>query len=144
VEGNPWTSAAEINLLDANGNPLPQSTFSLAYVDSQETSCANYAATNAFDGDPSTFWHTEWCNALPGQPHEIQIDLGSSQTLTALSYLPRQDGCDHGWIKQYEIYTSADSTNWGSPVAAGSFDYSARRKCKRAKRGLGKGREARS
>jgi hypothetical protein len=49
-------------------------------------------------------------------PHEIVIDLGTSYSLTAFQYLPRQDGCANGWIKQYEFYVS-------TPVASGNFDY---------------------
>jgi len=92
-------------------------------ADSQETSCYNGAAANAIDGNPSTMWVTQFCpGSVPG-PHEIRINLGVSHWLSALQYLPRQDGCSYGWIKQYEIYVSSDGVNWGTPVATGIFNY---------------------
>lgn len=104
-------------------NLVPQTGWTLKYADSQETSGENAPATNAFDGKTNTFWHTQWQAANPPPPHEIQINLGGSYTLNGFTYLPRQDGCSHGDIKQYEFYVSADGVNWGSPVAAGTFNY---------------------
>jgi hypothetical protein len=92
-------------------------------ADSQETSCYNGAAANAIDGNPSTMWVTQFCSGSPAPPHEIRINLGASHLLSALQYLPRQDGCSYGWIRQYEIYVSNDGVNWGTPVATGSFNY---------------------
>jgi lysophospholipase L1-like esterase len=97
--------------------------WTLKFVDSQETSCTNNAATKGFDGLSSTFWHTQFCNGSPAPPHEIQIDLGQYYTLTQFGYLPRQDGCSNGWIKGYEFYVSTDGVNWGTPVASGNFNY---------------------
>jgi hypothetical protein len=92
-------------------------------VDSQETQCYNGKAANAIDGNASTMWHTQFCGATPSTPHEIQINLGASYLLSAFQYLPRQDGCSNGWIKQYEFYVSSDGVNWGTPVASGTFNY---------------------
>jgi hypothetical protein len=97
-----------------------RSGWKLLFADSQQ---AAYPATNAFDGSTSTFWHTQYAGANPPPPHEIQIDLGAAQQLTGFVYVPRQDGCDNGTIKQYEFYVSADGVSWGSPVAAGNFNY---------------------
>ena len=105
------------------GALIPQSGWQVIYVDSQQTGCFNGAATNAIDGNTTTFWHTQFCGSSPPLPHEIQIDLGASYTLSAFQYLPRQDGSACGWIKQYEFYVSPDGINWGTPVAAGTFDY---------------------
>jgi len=105
------------------GALIPQSGWAVIYVDSQQTGCFNGAASNAIDGNPATFWHTQFCGASPPLPHEIQIDLGASYTLSAFQYLPRQDGSACGWIKQYEFYVSPDGINWGTPVTAGTFDY---------------------
>jgi len=107
------------------GSLIPQTVWSVAYVDSQEISCFNGAATNAIDGNTATFWHTQFCGADPSTPHEIQINLGASYQLTAFQYLPRQDGCGNGWIKQYAFYVSTDGVNWGTAVAAGTFNYGA-------------------
>jgi len=105
------------------GSVLAQTTWSILFVDSQETSCYNGAATNAIDGNTTTLWHTQFCGAAPPTPHEIQINLGASHSLTAFQYLPRQDGSSCGWINQYEFYVSTDGVNWGTPVASGNFNY---------------------
>ena len=80
-----------------------------------------HPATNVFDGNVGTIWHTEWVAELPLPPHEIQIDLGDSYAIDGFRYLPRQDGSENGWIGQYEFYVSADGSDWGVPVAAGVF-----------------------
>lgn len=105
------------------GALIQQSGWMVVYADSQETSCANGQASNAIDGNSATMWHTQLCNGSAPPPHEIQIDLGTTYTLSAFQYLTRQDGSSCGWINQYEFYVSPDGINWGSPVAAGTFDY---------------------
>jgi len=92
--------------------------WTLQYADSQETVGENGAATNAFDGLTSTYWHTQWLNAQPPPPHEIQINLGAPHDLNAFRYLPRQDGKTAGRISQYEFYVSSDGVNW---TAAGNL-----------------------
>ena len=116
-------SAVASAIFTINLSFVPQSGWTLKYVDSQETSGENAPATNAFDGKSTTFWHTQWKAANPPPPHEIQINLGGAYTLNGFTYLPRQDGCSHGMIKQYEFYVSTDGVNWGSPVASGTFNY---------------------
>ena len=100
---------------------IPKNGWVLRYCDSQEVVGENGAATNAFDGNASTIWHTEWLSADPAPPHEIQIDLGASYLISSFRYLPRQDGAVNGGIKQYEFYVSADGINWGTVSASGSF-----------------------
>jgi hypothetical protein len=81
----------------------------------------NGAATNAIDGNPNTFWHTQWYSANPPPPHEIQVNLGATYTLRGFRYLPRPPSSTHGRIGQYQFYVSTDGANWGSPVATGTF-----------------------
>ena len=100
---------------------IPHTGWTLKYVDSQELVGEDGAATNAFDGNRDTFWHTQWLTANPRPPHEIQIDLGKTYTISGFRYLPRQDDSPNGWIGQYEFYVSVDGVTWGSAVAAGTF-----------------------
>ena len=102
-------------------NVLPQTGWKLVSVDSQETVAANCKATNSFDGNALTMWHTQWYPTSTLPPHEIQIDLGQMVNLSGFHYLPRQDGGVNGRIGQYEFYASSDGTNWGSPLASGTF-----------------------
>jgi hypothetical protein len=122
--GPNYTSLAELNV---TGN-IARSGWSLKYADSQETYAENGAATNAFDGSNNTIWHTAYSTTDGGIapiPHEIQINLGSEHVVSSFTELPRQDGGVNGRIGQYEFYTSEDGTNWGGPVATGTFPDSA-------------------
>ena len=112
VNGNPWTSMAEMNLLSpvSNSPVIPQTGWSLRYVDSQQL--PNYAAVYAFDGNVNTFWHTQWSPSAPPPPHDIQIDLGQTYAIDGFRYLPRQDGSPNGRIGQYQFYVSMDGVNW--------------------------------
>ena len=126
VSGNPWTTVAELNVGVGSGTPPPppgriaQSSMSVKYVDSQETSSENTPGTNVLDGNRGTFWGTQWSSANPTPPHEIQLDLGKSYSVTDLYYLPRQDS-SNGRIAGYQVYVSADGTDWGAAVSAGTW-----------------------
>jgi hypothetical protein len=90
-------------------------------VDSEETSAENAQAANAVDGDPGTFWHTQWQDASPEHPHEVIIELSRACKIAGFNYLPRQDESDHGTIKDYEFYVSADGDDFGKPVKKGTL-----------------------
>ncbi|KPV57652.1 metalloprotease [Paenibacillus sp. A3] len=96
---------------------IPQTNWTLKYVDSYRL---YHEATKAFDGNINTYWHTDWNPDVP-LPHEIQIDLGATYSISKLRYLPRQDGQVNGTIKNYEFYVSNDGVNWGTAVATGAF-----------------------
>ena len=102
------------------GAAIPQGGWALVSVDSQETVGENGAAINAFDGNPSTIWHTQWFGGVAPLPHEIQINLGSMRDVSGFRYLPRQNS-QNGRITDYEFYVSVDGVNWGPPLAAGTF-----------------------
>jgi hypothetical protein len=91
-------------------------------VDSEETGAQNGYAANAVDGDPNTYWHTQWQSNSPGLPHEIIIELLPPTVIRGFRYLPRQDESDHGTIKDYEFYVSDEGTNFGQPVKKGTFE----------------------
>ena len=90
-------------------------------VDSQESSGENGAAVNAIDDNPQTKWHTKWSPSADPLPHQIQLDTGATHAISAVRYLPRQDGSANGRIGQYEVYVSTDGTTWGTAVATGTF-----------------------
>jgi hypothetical protein len=93
-------------------------------ADSEETAGEDGKGANAVDGDPNTLWHTQWQDATPACPHEIVIELTPAATIKGFTYLPRQDDSDHGNIKDYEFYVSADGDNFSQPVAKGTFENS--------------------
>ncbi len=91
-----------------------------AIADSQ---VSPHIAEEAIDTNISTFWKTLDSSSPTPYPHSIGLDLGSTQSISGVSYLPRQDGCVDGTALQYEVYLSTDNVNWFTQSAGGSFDY---------------------
>ena len=119
---DPTPAACIITVLqEFGGTIIPQTDWSLWYVDSEELIGEDGAAVNAFDGNVNTFWHTEWWASDRPPPHEVQIDVRLSYDIDGFRYLPRQDGGINGRIGQYEFYVSIDGSDWGEPVATGTF-----------------------
>jgi hypothetical protein len=88
-------------------------------ADSEDKESQN-TADKAIDGEPGTFWHTEWVKAKPGYPHEIVIDMQQSMDLSGFRMLPRQDMAN-GWFARYAFHVSQDGKIWGEPAAKGDF-----------------------
>jgi photosystem II stability/assembly factor-like uncharacterized protein len=102
----------------SNPADVPKKDWKLVYADSQQSGDpANYA----FDGKPATKWHTTWSPTETPFPHEIQIDLGRTYQVHTFTYLARQDGSPNGRVKNYELYISDNTSDWGNPVKTGSF-----------------------
>ena len=106
-----------------NPAEVPKDIWNLVYVDSEEV---NYPglATMSFDDDASTIWHTRWSTGSDPYPHEIQVDMGDLYLVSEFTVLNRQDG-QNGRIKDYELYISDDTENWGLPVAVGEWQNTA-------------------
>ena len=102
-------------------NAVPKTNWKLVFADSQETQCENGAAVNGFDANTITKWHTQYCPSTSPLPHEVQIDMGTGYLTNGFRYLPRQDGGTHGRIGQYEFYATNNLSNWGTPLATGTF-----------------------
>jgi len=119
------TESVSVSIL---GTPVPQANWKLVFVDSQEQQCENGAAVNAFDGNPATKWHTQYCPTTSQLPHEIQIDMGTSYLVDGFNYLPRQDGGVNGRIGQFEFYATNNLSSWGVPIATGIFTNDATQK----------------
>lgn len=79
---------------------------------------------HAIDGDPATFWHTNWSTTQDPMPHEIDVDLGRTLNLVGFRYLGRQDSAN-GRIDRYEFFTSLNGQQW-QRVKRGSFNNHAR------------------
>ena len=109
------------DMTEVNDSLLNKNTWELIKVDSEDKQGAGNRAINAFDGNPYSFWFTDWANDKPEHPHEIQIDLGDTAKIYAFKYLPRQDGKTNGNIVQYQFFAGNDSLNWGEPIVSGTF-----------------------
>ncbi|MGE5287069.1 MAG: discoidin domain-containing protein [Micromonosporaceae bacterium] len=116
----PFTSAAEIGLLGHPpvGPALPRVGWT-ATADSEASTA--FAASTVLDGNADTIWHTPYTGAIPPLPHSITIDMHTTQAVSALSYLPRQDTSLNGTIGRYSISVSNDGNSWSAPVASGKW-----------------------
>ena len=119
VNGNPWSSMAEFDLLNPAGAALSRTGWKFE-TDSQELQGENGAVANAFDGNPNTIWHTQWKLANPAPPHQVVIDMGAAQSFTGFRYTPRALG-GNGTVRRYRLFVSNDKLNWGVPVAQGDL-----------------------
>jgi len=80
-----------------------------------------YEGQKAIDNNFDTIWHTEWMKSKPKHPHDIQIDLGKPVDINGIMYMPRQDGLQYGWVREYAVYVSDTPDTWGDPIARGEF-----------------------
>ena len=63
-------------------------------------------AGKAIDGDPKTFWHSEY-NSKGPLPQTLTVDLGKPQRVKEVRVLQRQDG-GRCYITKYAVYLSRD------------------------------------
>ena len=116
----PWTSAAEINLLDGSRE---YSAFAiLASSEEPTVSWQDGRAVNAHDDDTQSIWHTRWnLDNPPSHPHHFTIDLQTNFDVHGLNYTPRQEeGMLNGNIGEHRIEISLDNQTW-TEVATGSW-----------------------
>ena len=120
INGRGWASAAELHVVGADGERLSRRGWK-ATTDSYETQSTRYTPgpDKVLDGDPTSWWHSQWLDGIPEHPHHVALDLGSVQTVKALHYLPAVIVNNNGMIRDYELHVSADGENWGEPVAEG-------------------------
>ncbi|HTI97551.1 MAG TPA: beta-galactosidase [Dongiaceae bacterium] len=107
LDGKPYAAVAELDLLDAAGNPISHNGWTVAYVDSEERQQEDGVAENAIDGQTANFWHTQWAAASPDHPHWLILNLGKAQTISGFRYVPRQDK-ETGRIKDYRVFVGND------------------------------------
>ncbi|WP_436492669.1 tyrosinase family protein [Actinokineospora sp. HUAS TT18] len=96
----------------------------VAFYSSQQT---GNPATYAVDGSTTTMWHTQYTPTVAQPPHELRLDLGSTKTVTALSYLPRQSGGLNGTIGQFAVDLSTNGTTWTTGASGTWADNSSRK-----------------
>jgi hypothetical protein len=116
VNGGPWTSLAEFNLLDLNSAVMSRA----GWVVSADSQATGYPAGSAVDGNSASIWHTPWSPSSLPMPHSLVVDLGSARSIGGFKVLPRQDTSSNGRIANWRLQTSADGIAWAT-VAQGTF-----------------------
>lgn len=95
-------------------------------VDSEERAFGGaYRKENAADGNPNTFWYTEYVAQAVPLPHTIVLELPHRYVVSRVTYLPRQDGAIDGTIVEYNIFIRDTTLAWGEPIASGAWAYDA-------------------
>ncbi len=146
----PWASAGEVDLTSTAPEPTPSATPDptpseptptptpsptltgvptrdqwLVTADSEELVGENGAAANVLDGDPATYWHTQWTNGVASLPHTLTIDTLVARRLSGLTVKPRLSATGaNGRIGSYRVELSSDGTTW-TIAATGAFADSA-------------------
>ena len=80
-------------------------------VTSEEPGEGNVA--HVFDGNPKTYWHTDWRNVHPDYPHAFTLDFGEMQNVVGVRLLPRADELN-GLIGKCRIELSQDGKTWAT------------------------------
>ncbi|MBP3354240.1 MAG: discoidin domain-containing protein [Bacteroidales bacterium] len=119
----------------ANDPRLDRSNWTIT-ASSEETTgegAGNGVATCIIDGNPATFWHSQWSGSEPAYPHWFMIDMKESKTFDQFEYVSRgagtgTEGENNGNIKNYQLYvseTALDASNLSNDnlVSSGTFTY---------------------
>ncbi len=107
-DGKPMAAVAELDLLDASGQPLPHTTWTIAYASSQEKGAEDGSAGNAIDGQTANAWITATSGTPAPYPHRLVIDLGAITKIGGLRYTPRAGAGTTGRIKTYRIFAGSN------------------------------------
>lgn len=74
-------------------------------------------APHAIDGDPASIWRT---TREDDQQH-LLVDMGRTQTVTGIRYLPPQDPPTEGSVGAFSLFVSDSIDDPGPPVVTGRF-----------------------
>jgi galactose oxidase len=102
---------------NAQSESLPRSDWTATASDASASSPVN----NVLDGDPATFWHSQWEGTPAPLPHTVTIDMKAARDVSGLGYLPRQDGNPNGRIGQFSVTASLDGVVFSAPVLVGTW-----------------------
>src|ERR1019366_3418298 len=75
-----------------------------AKIHADSEASGGYGADRAIDEDQGTMWHTPWNESAPDFPPELVVELAKPVKLAGITCLPRQDGSENGWIKDYAVF----------------------------------------
>lgn len=80
---------------------------------------------DAIDGNPSTYWHSDYQNAAKkAMPHYLLFDLQTAQTFQSFSYTGRSANVsDNGQMKEWELWAGNNAGSL-SKVGSGTLTFS--------------------
>jgi galactose oxidase len=124
-DNQPWTSAAEINVLGtpiAGGGSILDRSSWYASASSSEYPKLN-APGKVLDSNDASLWHSAWVDPADALPHTISLFFGgATNQVSGLIYKPRLDG-PNGRIGQFEVRISTNGRTFPAvtTVATGTF-----------------------
>jgi hypothetical protein len=104
-----------------NPDPYATSNWILTFSSQEATGEGppNGLASAILDGDPNTFWHSQWSGTAANPPHVLTIDMATSLLIKGFVFTQRQSLTRN--IKNMKVETSTNGTTWtvvpGSPFA---------------------------
>jgi len=106
VDPSPATRQVRVKY---NSIDLPKDDWTVSCI-SEETQHADQGCDNIIDGDPASYWNTEW-GVVTNYPHWVILDLGGMYNIDEIIYTPRPNK-SAGRIKDYKLYISHNDTDW--------------------------------
>ena len=106
---------------DQDDSIIPTTDFSFTCDNEQNPAQGSDGPiSNAFDGDTSTLWHSQYSPSIKALPATFTVDMGKEYKINKLTYVPRQSGGANGYITSYDLYVKkAESDDWTQVVTDG-------------------------
>lgn len=106
---------------DQDDSIIPTTDFSFTCDNEQNPAeGSDGPISNAFDGDTSTLWHSQYSPSIKALPATFTVDMGKEYKINKLTYVPRQSGEANGYITSYDLYVKkAESDDWTQVVTDG-------------------------
>ncbi|HUT94227.1 MAG TPA: discoidin domain-containing protein [Thermoguttaceae bacterium] len=76
---------------------------------------------NMQDGDPETFWHTQYQPDFAEPPHYVVFEVPADTSVTGLAYVAWAGGNGNGHVKGYSVCVSDDGNTWDAPLIKGTL-----------------------
>ena len=99
---------------------IPNKNWKIVSV-SSEAKGNRKLAQNAIDGDPGTWWHTQFSPEVMKHPHELVIDLGAEYDVRGFRYLARQDAGWNGALQDCDFQLGLSPNSFSSRTVAATF-----------------------
>lgn len=106
---------------DQDDSIIPTTDFSFTCDNEQNPAeGSDGPISNAFDGDITTLWHSQYSPSIKALPATFTVDMGKEYKINKLTYVPRQSGGKNGYITSYDLYVKkAESDDWTPVVTNG-------------------------
>lgn len=106
---------------DQDDSIIPTTDFSFTCDNEQNPAQGSDGPiSNAFDGDITTLWHSQYSPSIKALPATFTVDMGKEYKINKLTYVPRQSGGANGYITSYDLYVKkAESDDWTPVVTDG-------------------------